>query len=197
MGTASRRKAKDEKSEPQKPAVGGETANLLTRRELAVALGSNVRTIAKWQDEGMPVARRGIGGRPSKFDVEACRAWKKTRDESTQQPGQLNFFQERANKERWQAAIAEQTFLTRQRELLPRAEIEKAWSAEVTAIRSKLLSWPTTIADHVYRAGTIDGVTGVERALATAVRDVLRELAVPPKPVKEKTTKKRKKDAAA
>lgn len=125
----------------------------------------------------MPVAQRGRGGRPSQYDEAEVRKWLDARNKKSEAGnGKLNLFEERAEKERWQGLLAQQTYLTRQRELLPAREVEKAWAAEVTAVRTKLLSWATTLADQVHRVSTLEGLPGVERVLQDAVRDVLLEL---------------------
>jgi len=148
----------------------------LTRMELAKALECNPRTIAKWQEEGLPVATRGRGGRASRYDETLVRAWLAARDEASRQEGALDLATERARKEHWQGLLAEQLHKARERELLPRVDVEKAWGSEVAAVRTKLLAWKTTLADRVCRAATLGGEAAVERVLEEAVREVLREL---------------------
>lgn len=178
-------------------AQRGTNRKLLTRKQLAKALNYNERTIAKLQDEGMPVAVRGRGGAPSQFDEAEVRKFLRERaDKKPADQGNKSFFAERAEKERWQGLLAKQQYLTRQRELLPRQEVERAWGAEVTAVRTKLLSWSTTIADQVHRVSTLEGLPGVERVLNDAVRDVLRELASPPEAEKPPKKGRRRKDRA-
>jgi len=152
-------------------------AKTLTRVELARALGCNPRTIPKWQEEGLPVALRGRGGRPSRYDETEVRAWLGARAEVAKGEGSLDWSQERARKEHWQALLAEQLHKARERELLPRTEVEKAWGGEVAAVRAKLLAWRTTLSDRITRAATLEGERGVERVLDEAVREVLGELA--------------------
>jgi phage terminase Nu1 subunit (DNA packaging protein) len=135
------------------------------------------QTVKKWEQAGMPVAERGRKGKPSKFDEAEVRAWLQARDEAARSGANLDVAQERARKEHWQALVAEQTYRTREKELLPRADAERAWAGEVAAVRTKLLSWSQTLADRVHRAATLEGVPGVERVLADAVREVLREMA--------------------
>lgn len=173
---------------------------LMDRRELAAALNVHPITISKWQDEGLPVAHRGGKGRASRYNLTDVQAWRAARDaEAAKGDGPLDPVQERAKKERWQALLAEQTFKARERELLPKAEVEKAWSAEVAAVRAILLALPTALSDRVHRASTRDGVVGVERELHVGIRDALRELAAPPaadtptsKSPRRKKAKKRK-----
>ena len=156
----------------------GTHPKLLTRQQLARELNYDPRTIQRLQEEGMPIAVPGIGGRPSQYDVRAVRKWLDARNKKAASTpgGKLSYFQERAEKERWQGLLAQQTYLTRQRELLPAREVEKVWAAEVTAVRTRLLSWPTTIADKLHRAGTMDGLAGLERVLQEEVHAVLTEL---------------------
>lgn len=159
------------------------SARLLTRRQLAdvpdlpgQAGTVHMQTVTKWEHEGLPVARRGRKGKPSLYDEAAVRAWLQAREEAAASPDALDLVQERAKKEHWQALLTEQTHKVREKELLPRAEVEKAWSAEVAAVRARLLSWPQTLTDRVHRAATLTGLPGVERVLQDAVREVLIEL---------------------
>lgn len=70
----------------------------LNRGQIARAMGVSVVTIDEWIGKGMPVAEKGSNGRPYKFDLEACQAWKRGEDAKDEQ--------ERAQQE---ALIREQT----------------------------------------------------------------------------------------
>jgi phage terminase Nu1 subunit (DNA packaging protein) len=154
------------------------SASLLTRRELAALLDVHMQTVTKWEQDGLPIAERGRKGKPSLYREADVRAWLQAREEAAKVPGApLDVAQERARKEHWQALLAEQTHRARERELLPRVEVEKEQGALVAAIRTKLLALPTTYSDRLGRAFTLDGLPGLERAFDDAVRDVLRELA--------------------
>ena len=149
---------------------------LITRRELAGALGCHPQTVNRWASEGMPVATPGRGGRASRYDEAACRAWMDTRRTAAEgEP--VDLVRERARKERAQARLAEQQYAQRAGELLPRGEVEQVWAREIAAVRTKILAIETTHADRVHRAASEAGVTGVERALHTLAREVLQELA--------------------
>jgi hypothetical protein len=138
-------------------------------------------TVTKWEREGMPVARHGRRGKPSMYLEAEVRAWLHRREEAMKGPdGTLDLVTERARRERWNAALAEQRFNANEQKLLPAEEVETGWRAEVTAVRAKLLSWETTLADQVYRIATLEGLAGVERFLKRAVYDVLTELSSPP-----------------
>lgn len=153
-------------------------APLLTRRALAAKLEVHMGTIVKWDRDGMPVAQRGRKGKPSLYDEAAVRHWLAEREAAAAEPGAaMDLVQERAKKEHWQALLAQQTHQVRAHELLPAAEVAKAWSAEVAAVRTKILSSYTSHADKVYRAGTLKGLAGVEASLKEIAYDILRELA--------------------
>jgi phage terminase Nu1 subunit (DNA packaging protein) len=149
----------------------------LTARELAATCGVQTSTIKKWERSGLPVATRGRKGKPSLYSEQDARAWLSAREEAARAPGaQMDVAQERAKKEHWQALLAEQTHRARERELLPRAEVEKAWGAERDAVRTKILASYTTHADRVHRASTLDGLPGVEKELKALAYEILREL---------------------
>jgi phage terminase Nu1 subunit (DNA packaging protein) len=157
---------------------------LLTRRVLAAlpdlpaqAGPVNSGTVSKWERDGMPVAVRGRGGRASLYREADCRAWLVAREAAAKKGAIVDVARERARKEHWQAVLARQTYRAREKELLPRAEVERAWSALVAAVRAKLLAVPAAHADRVHRAATLEGLPGVERALQEGIRDVLREMA--------------------
>jgi phage terminase Nu1 subunit (DNA packaging protein) len=150
---------------------------MLTRRDLATALGVHMQTVTKWERDGMPIARKGARGKPSRYDRSAVEAWLHARDNARQTSDVASLELERSRRERAQALLALQTYQMRAKELLPRAEVDRVWSQHVSAVRAKLLSLPVTLADRVHHAAKMDGVASVERILNEAVRDVLRELA--------------------
>ena len=154
-------------------------AKLSTRREVAETLGVHMDSISKWERQGLPIVKRGGRGRASKYDLEAVRAWLAARDKAAQKAveGPLDPVQEKAARDHWQAMLAEQTHQIRQRELLPAADVERAWAAHVAAVRAVLLAIPVAHSDRVFREGTLHGVDGVEKALQAAIYDALRQLA--------------------
>ena len=148
----------------------------LTRLELARALKCDPRTVAKWIEEGLPIFARGRGGRASLYSERAVREWLEARNAATEKGDELSPSQEKARRDHWQAILAEETVLARRKLMLPAADIEKLWAAEVTAVRARLIAIPTTWADRIHRAGNTDGVRGVERVLREAIHNALREL---------------------
>lgn len=157
-------------------------ADLLTRRQLAAAVGVHMMTVTKWEQDGMPVAHRGGKGRPSHYREVDVRAWIQQREEAAKQPGAVNLVQERARKERAQAIRAETETKIRLRDLVEREDIVRLWAAEAAAARAIILSHYTTHADRVYRVATLEGLPGVEAILKDMALGVLRELSDPDRP---------------
>lgn len=172
---------------------------LIDRKELARRMRINIRTVAKWQDEGMPVARRGTGRRSSLFVEAEVRAWRQQLDEAASVGGEaIDLNAARARKEHWQACLAEQLHAMRARTLLPADEVEKAWTAHVAAARNVLLAAAVSHVDRVHRAGVLEGAVGTERELKAMVHEALRELAgisgtePPPKSADSEETRPRR-----
>lgn len=166
---------------------------LVTRRELAQLLNRHMTCITKWEQAGMPVFEPGRKGKASLYSVADARKWLTEREKSARENGTLNVAQERARKERAQAILAEQTVAIRARDLVPADQVEKAWAAEFSAVRAKLLSWPTTISDTVYREAKLNDLEGVERVIKAAVEELLLELSKPKRVTKPRQLKKRAK----
>ncbi len=120
--------------------------------------------------------------------------WLAAREKAARNNGTLDYVQVKARRELAQAMVAEQTVAIRAKELVPVDQVEKAWAAEVSAVRAKLLSWPTTISDSIYRESKLNGLEGVERVVKAATEELLLELSKPkrvraPRQVKKKTTR--------
>lgn len=107
---------------------------LMTRKDLAEAFSCDVRTIARWQDEGMPVAERGRGGHASKYSLPAVIAWK-----AGQADGLAGSMSSRHRKELAQALEAEQRIAIKSKELVSAADIEQLIAGEYARCRTKLL----------------------------------------------------------
>ena len=150
-------------------------AHLVTRLELARRLRCDPRTICKWQEEGLPVARRGRGGRASLYDVPTVRAWRRLREAAAAKEPALAA--SRARQANAQAAESEQRVATRARQLIAIEDVERIWSDQVIAVRARALALPAALADRLLRIGVTEGAAGIERLLQAAVDEMLRELA--------------------
>ena len=149
---------------------------LLDRHGLSKLLGCHPQSVNRWASDGMPVAQRGRGGRPSLYDPEKCQAWIEAR-RAVDGTDRVDVPRERARKERAQALLAEQLYATRAGELLPAGEVRKVWDSYIAATRARILSTYTTSADRVARAATRGGVADVEGELKDIAYEILRELA--------------------
>jgi phage terminase Nu1 subunit (DNA packaging protein) len=156
---------------------------LMTRTALAKRVGLNPSTITKLVSEGLPIAAVGRGGTPHKFDPVACQTWLESREATAATPAHLDLIQERARKERAQAAVAEQTFAIRSRTLIPQEEVDRAWGAEVAAVKQILLAAESTHTDRVCRAYELAGVEGVRREIRAMHREALLQFADPNRPI--------------
>lgn len=126
---------------------------LVTRRQLADALGCHMQTVTKYEREGMPIAARGDRGKPSRYQLEDVKAWLAQRTAGAQAPV---------------AAIA-------------LADVREAWADEIAAVRALLLSSAASRASRVHRAAAL-GVAGVARELQAMTSEVLRTLALADRP---------------
>lgn len=154
----------------------------LTRRELAAKFNVHMSAVTKWERAGMPLAYRGRKGKPSRYREADVRAWLDQREAKAAEssnPNHVDVVVERARKERAQAVLAEQTYAARQRQLLPAEDVERAWAAEVQAVRTSILATYTTQADRIHRIATLEGVGGVEAVLKELAHELLRELSAP------------------
>jgi len=172
----------------KKPPIAA-TGKLVTRLQLAKHLKHLPRTISKWQEEGLPVARRGRGGRPSLYDEPAVRAWVEAREAAAQTQAPT-FMISRSRKELAQALEAEQRVALRSGTLLAAADVDRTWSAEVAAVRARLLAIPTAWSDRLHRAGALGGAAGIEALLVEAIYQVLRELAGGASPTTPRTRRR-------
>lgn len=150
---------------------GTKASPLKTAREVAQAFGCNIRTVAKWVDEGMPVAQRGTGGRPSLFDLQAIERWKVARDTAAPgEPGSANTA--RMRKEMAQALEAEQRIAIKAKTLVLRADMEQVMADEYTRCRTKLLGLPRKAKAVLPHLSATDVM-----ALDVLIREALEDLA--------------------
>lgn len=163
---------------------------LVTRRELAKSLDVHMQTVTGWEGGGLPVKEPGRKGKPSLYSEADVREWLANREKAAQKNGTVDLTRERALRERAQRISLEQLQQIRAGDLVPRVQVERAWAAEVSAVRAKLLAWPSTISDRLYRESAVKGVKGVERVIKEAVEGLLRELSEPKRAKKITRAKK-------
>ena len=141
---------------------------LLSRKEVANALGCHPQQVSRLVADGMPVAKRGGRGRSHGYRLEDVQSWIERREAAARNgAGDLDAVRERALKERAQRHLAEQTLKTRAGELVAKDEVIAAWSAHASAVRTKLSAIP----------GLLDIDDAARARLAVLIRETLEELA--------------------
>jgi phage terminase Nu1 subunit (DNA packaging protein) len=155
---------------------------LVTRREVAAALDVHMGTVTLWERGGLPIAKRGGRGRPSLYDPTVVQHWLAERDGAARKAAEgtgptQGTLAARAERDHWQAQVARQNYETKQGLLVPAADVERVWSAEVAGWKAKILSQPTAWADRLFRAATLEGLAGVERVAREMATELLREFA--------------------
>lgn len=148
-------------------AAGG----LLTRRELADQVGVHPMTVVKWEQDGMPVAKRGARGRASLYDPQAVAAWKDARDAAAAVPKGKDVagsvIAERARKLRLENDA-------REGRLVPLERVKREAFDGARTIRDSMLNLPDRLAGEL--AADTDP-TVIWRKLDAAIREALASAA--------------------
>jgi len=153
--------------------------DLVTRRELASQLGQHMQTITKWEQQGLPVEVRGRKGKSSLYSLSKVQAWLAHRDAAAASPGAANphdLVAARAYRERLAGERIKQVIEKEAGQSMPLDEVKRLMAAEASAIKAVVLNSYATHADRVFRAASLDGLRGIERALHELALEVLREL---------------------
>jgi phage terminase Nu1 subunit (DNA packaging protein) len=123
----------------------------------------------------LPVAEGGGRGKPALFLPSAVHAHRLKQIEAKYAGrGDLDPVQERAKRDRSQAALADQLRRRREGEVLEASDVARTWSNIVLAIRARLLALPQALAD---RCAQETNPAVVQEILRAGVYDTLRELA--------------------
>jgi phage terminase Nu1 subunit (DNA packaging protein) len=145
----------------------------VTRPALAAALGVAVRTIAKFQQDGMPVAEKGAPGKAAMFDLPGCITWLIDRRVVGAAGGDLSPMQERALLDRTRREELELKLRVRRGELVEVAEVEREFGDCAAAVKARLRRIPDAVADRVLTAG---GPHQVKALLLGEIDSALLEL---------------------
>ena len=152
-----------------------ENLTLFTRPQLATIFGKNPRTIAKWLDDGMPVAVKGRGGRASRYSLPQCVQWVLERelqargDEGEELKPQL----ERAKLDRKRREELELKIRVRRGELVEVDAVRAEYADLAAAVKARLRSIPDAVADQLVGQAP----AAVKVLLLGRIDDALRELA--------------------
>lgn len=171
--TVSERAATQVRDLERRLGLGGDEGDgvpRVTRRELAERHGVHQMTVTKWEQDGMPVAKRGARGRPSMYDPRAVQAWKDARDEAAIPKGPNHagsVIAERARKLRLENDA-------REGRLIPLARATREAFDASRTIRDAMLNIPDRLAGEL-AADTDPAV--VWRKLDAAIRAALTSAA--------------------
>ena len=101
---------------------------LLTRQDVAIALGCHPQRVTRFVAEGCPVAKRGRRGLGHLYRLDDVQGWLAARADAKAGPdGDLDLVQERARRDRAQRHLAEQTRETRAANLVAKDEVIAEW----------------------------------------------------------------------
>jgi len=152
---------------------------LVTRVQLAQILQKDARTIARWLEDGLPVAVKGRGGRPSKYDLADCVPWVIERElqirsadtGGTESP--LSPQAERAKLDHARRQELELKLRVRNGELVEVESIQAEYADIAVAVKSRLRAIPDAVADQI--AGR--PAAAIKALLSSKIDDALHELA--------------------
>lgn len=137
-------------------------------------------TISKWEaHDGLPVARPGGPGRPTRYDLPAIIAWRLVRERAKYEAaaGGLNLDAERAGLAKIQARKTELDVRKREGELAPVADMAAVVTEMLATVRANLLALPSGLAASLDSAAKAGGPRAVEALLRERITGALRELA--------------------
>lgn len=115
--------------------------------EIASMFGVTTKTIAEWQEQGMPVAARGeFGGAaaPNEYESKECIAWLVERE-----TGKVRGENPRDRLARLQADAIEMDNATKRGELIPATQIEPKMLAAVVSAREAWRNEPSRLSRMV------------------------------------------------
>jgi phage terminase Nu1 subunit (DNA packaging protein) len=130
-----------------------------SREALADLFGVTVKTIAEWQEQGMPIAVRGKPGVASEYDSKACIEWRVQHELEKVKGESPKDRLDRLRGDREELELAE-----KRGQLVPADQVEPMWDGMVAAARSFLRSEVNRLAQ------LLEQTSGVE-----AKRDLIAE----------------------
>jgi phage terminase Nu1 subunit (DNA packaging protein) len=144
-------------------------SELMTRAQLAKAIGVSATQASLLTSQGMPVhSISPKNGKAKLYDYDACKAWLQQNQKEDE-----NFASAKLRKEIALASLAELELMQKRGDLIEIVEVSKLVAKEYSTIRAQLLSLPSKLAGLIY---TMQDQREVQDALDKAMREVLSEL---------------------
>jgi phage terminase Nu1 subunit (DNA packaging protein) len=175
------RKQRTATARKPRPTAERTSLPLFTRPQLAVIFRKDPRTIAKWLEEGLPVAARGRGGRASKYRLPDVVAWVLEREVQAKEAGAsaegaMSPQQERALLDRRKREDLEFRMRIRRGQYVEIAAVQAEYGDVAQAVKARLRAIPNAVADQVAAAAAL-GPAPVKALLQSKIDEALRELA--------------------
>ena len=150
---------------------------IVTRDRCAAIFGIAKTTLDAWVRKGCPVyqnaPRKGV---PAQYDTAAVAEWQVNRALVETDNTDPVLEKERARLAKEQADKIAMENATARRELLPAADVRRADEAIFTALRDRLMSIPTSIAQECLSEGAAGGVAAVSETIRQALEAALEQI---------------------
>lgn len=136
--------------------------------QIAAMFGVAPKTIVEWQDQGMPIAKRGSPGVPSEYSATACIGWYVERELAkvrTESPAD--------RLARVKADSIEMDNAERRKQLIPADQLEPKLRAAMVLARERFMDQPQRLGRELAGKPAAD----IETALQAAFEELLHTMA--------------------
>lgn len=154
------------KTKPPQP-----TTEMVSKFELAAALGVSPNQINEYAAKGMPVAIRGKQGVPNQYNLEEAVSWVSENIGRSVETESLS--EARLRKLQAEASLVELALQKERGEVIEIAEVTKEIASVLSNVRAKLLSIPTKASGLL--VGSKSQIE-IRTILDDQIREVLEEL---------------------
>jgi phage terminase Nu1 subunit (DNA packaging protein) len=153
------------------------TPLLVTRVRLAGVFGKEPRTIARWLEDGLPVAQPGRPGKAALFDVGVCVQWVIQREvAAVVGDGEgLSPQHQRALLDRKRTEELELRIQVKRGALVPAEDVARDFADCATSVKARLRRVPSSVADRVVAIAS-QGPHAIKALLLGEIDEALREL---------------------
>jgi phage terminase Nu1 subunit (DNA packaging protein) len=132
----------------------------VNKRQLADVMCVSERTLTEWQDEGLPIARKGVRGEENEYDTGIVIAWHVQR--SLTRAGKAE--SQRDREARLRGDMLEIELAKERHSLVPANEVKPVWESRVLAAAAFMMSRQSRL------AGILEATPGIE-----AKRELLKK----------------------
>lgn len=139
----------------------GSPAVVDTQEKVAKAFSVAVRTVQRWEREGMPITKKGD------YDLTEIQAWRfiHRNRKQTKKEGKTNWEEE---YRMWKAKEFQLKFLKLKGDLIPQKDVEAAFVQRIITVKRSLLALPRALAPQLTGLST--------RELEVSLRSYIEEI---------------------